>query len=301
MLAIVIPYYKITFFEETLKSLANQTDKRFKVYIGNDASSEDPAFLLNKYKGSFNFEYINFKNNLGSVSLVKQWERCARMIQGEEWLMILGDDDFLTPRVVEYFYKKLPEFCNVKVIRYSTQNIDKDGKDISEVIKHPVLEKASIFIIKKIKRLTRSSLSEYIFSKAKVLEIGFKDFPLAWYSDDLAILEFSSFKEILTINEAIIKIRISEASISGSNKNKHLKDKAKFSFYWTVYNKYLKQFSTVDQQFIQSIAINSFFNRISLINYFIIIKCFLIKGNINLIINLNIRLLILIKAKLYGK
>lgn len=42
MLAIVIPYYKINYFEETLKSLSNQTDKKFKVYIGNDASENDP-------------------------------------------------------------------------------------------------------------------------------------------------------------------------------------------------------------------------------------------------------------------
>ena len=46
MLAIIIPYYKIVFFEETLKSLSEQTDKRFKVYIGDDASPENPANLI---------------------------------------------------------------------------------------------------------------------------------------------------------------------------------------------------------------------------------------------------------------
>ena len=46
MLAIVIPYFKLTFFEETLQSLANQTDQRFKVYIGDDASLENPSDLL---------------------------------------------------------------------------------------------------------------------------------------------------------------------------------------------------------------------------------------------------------------
>jgi hypothetical protein len=40
MLAIIIPYYKLCFFEENLQSLAAQTDKRFKVYIGDDASPE---------------------------------------------------------------------------------------------------------------------------------------------------------------------------------------------------------------------------------------------------------------------
>ena len=46
MLAIIIPYYKLTFFEDTLESLANQTDKLFKVYIGDDASPENPTDLL---------------------------------------------------------------------------------------------------------------------------------------------------------------------------------------------------------------------------------------------------------------
>lgn len=46
MLAIIIPYYKLRFFEATLESLANQTDKRFKVYIGDDASPENLADLL---------------------------------------------------------------------------------------------------------------------------------------------------------------------------------------------------------------------------------------------------------------
>jgi len=55
MLAIVIPYYKLTFFEATLQSLADQTDKRFKVYIGDDASPENPSRLLERYQGKFDF------------------------------------------------------------------------------------------------------------------------------------------------------------------------------------------------------------------------------------------------------
>jgi len=44
MLAIVIPYYKRTFFEETLQSLAKQTDKRFVVYVGDDTNNQLMAF-----------------------------------------------------------------------------------------------------------------------------------------------------------------------------------------------------------------------------------------------------------------
>ena len=93
MLAIVIPYYKLTFFEETLQSLSLQTDKRFKVYIGDDASPENPAVLLKKYKGQFEFVYCRFEANLGSISLIKQWDRCIGMTGGEQWLLVLCDDD----------------------------------------------------------------------------------------------------------------------------------------------------------------------------------------------------------------
>ena len=57
MLAIIIPYFKLTFFEATLQSLANQTDKRFKVYIGDDASPHDCALVLNQFIGQFDLTY----------------------------------------------------------------------------------------------------------------------------------------------------------------------------------------------------------------------------------------------------
>ena len=74
-LAIVIPYYKLTYFEATLKSLVNQTNKNFSVYIGNDNSPEDPQDLIDKYSEIIT-SYKKFETNLGGEFLTKQWERC---------------------------------------------------------------------------------------------------------------------------------------------------------------------------------------------------------------------------------
>src|SRR5436190_2366329 len=124
MLAIIIPYYKLTFFESTLESLADQTDKRFKVYIGDDASLEDCSLLLRKFEGKFDFIYYRFENNLGGISLTKQWERCISLSDKEEWLMILGDDDVLGENVVEEFYKQYDFFKGkTNLIRYASQII----------------------------------------------------------------------------------------------------------------------------------------------------------------------------------
>ena len=83
MLAIVIPYYKLTFFDATLASLAAQTCHDFKVYIGDDASQEKPSALLEKYKEQFDFIYHRFDENLGGTSLTKQWERCIALSGNE--------------------------------------------------------------------------------------------------------------------------------------------------------------------------------------------------------------------------
>lgn len=234
MLALIIPFYKLAFFEATFQSLANQTDTRFKVYIGDDASPESPVALLEKYKGQFDFVYHRFETNLGSTSLTQQWDRCIDLTGDEEWIMILGDDDVLGRNIVEAFNKNLEEIKLISnVVRFATYKIDDNGKKTSSIYCHPKVEYSTNFFF----RETRSSLSEYVFNKKKVLEIGFKDFPLAWFSDILAVLEFSDFKNVFSINEAQIFIRITDLSISGKNDDYKLKAKATFEFYFYLLSK----------------------------------------------------------------
>jgi hypothetical protein len=147
MLAIVIPYFKRTFFEATLESLANQTDKRFKVYIGDDATPENPSDLLEKYKGKFDFAYHRFETNLGGISLTQQWERCIALSGEEGWIMILGDDDVLGENVTAAFYDNLPEVeqKEINVVRFATQKIGRDGNFISDFYYHPQIENAVDF------------------------------------------------------------------------------------------------------------------------------------------------------------
>ncbi len=228
MLAIVIPYYKINYFEETLQSLSNQTDKRFKVYIGNDNSNDDPIPIIEKYKQHLDLKYKKFDDNLGSISLVQQWNRCLELLENEEWVMILGDDDVLSSNVVESFYENEEKFKNtITVVRLATFKIDDKSTIYTDLFTNPEIEKSTeILVCHK-----RSSLSEYVFSREKLDTLKFKEFPLAWYSDLLAVLEFSEFGNIFSINSANLKIRISPNSISGKDDNLAKKEEAKFLFY----------------------------------------------------------------------
>lgn len=232
MLAIVIPYYKLTFFEETLQSLANQTDKRFKVYIGDDASPENPSALLDKYKEKFDFIYHRFEENLGGISLTKQWERCIALSANEEWIMILGDDDYLGDTVVEQFYIHLPEFqSRTNVVRFASRTIVQAENYKATICQHPVWENAMDAYIRKFKMITRSSLSEYVFQKAAYERHGFYNYPLAWNSDDRAWLDFSEDKPIYSINEGLVCVRLSDLNITGKKDNLELKNDSLVAFH----------------------------------------------------------------------
>jgi len=244
MLAIVIPYYKLKFFEETLISLSNQTNKNFRVYIGNDASPDDPIDLIKSFQEKFTIIYKRFEENLGGTSLTGQWDRCIEMVQEEKWIMILGDDDVLESSIVNAFYQHLAVFEEKsKVVRFASKIITEESKIISNVFEHPVWEKAGDAYFRKYRGLTRSSLSEYIFEKAIYMKIGFFSFPLAWHSDDMAWLEFSGNTPIYSINEAVVFVRNSSISISGKTDNEDSKHLATLNFSKHIISKRLSFFS----------------------------------------------------------
>ena len=232
MLAIVIPYYKLTFFEQTLQSLASQTDQRFKVYIGDDASPESPNEVLEKFQQKFDFIYHRFEENLGGTSLTQQWERCIALSSNEEWIMILGDDDVLGENVVEEFSRNFAEFVSeeINVVRFATQIINEKGNAISNVFMHPKIEKATDFLHRKFTGFTRSSLSEYVFKQQKMDKMKFHPFPLGWHSDEMAILQFSNFNNVYTINKSSVFVRESYLSISGNKENVTEKNQATLLF-----------------------------------------------------------------------
>jgi hypothetical protein len=259
MLSVIIPYYKINFFKETLQSLALQTDKRFKVYIGDDESPNNPLALIKNFYDKFDLVYYRFNKNLGSKSLVQHWNRCIDLDETEnEWIMILGDDDVLDKNVVEEFYNQRNNFeDSIDVVRFSSTKINSKSDFTSNEYNNPINEKATDFLF----REKRSSLSEYVFRKKKLLNTGFKNFPLAWHSDVLAVLEVSDFKEIYSISEAVVKIRISDESISGSNNNMSKKLDATFQFYYYLLNFKNEFFNENQKQILLEKLKNSYFHR----------------------------------------
>jgi glycosyltransferase involved in cell wall biosynthesis len=237
-LALVIPYFKIDFFKETMDSLCNQTNTNFTIYIGNDASPNNPEEILSAYHDKLNITYQNFTENLGSKSLVQQWNRCLNLVRDENWVLILGDDDVLSNDVVEKFYTEVDTNSSATIFRFSTQVIDEKSTKISPIFTHPKEELGFDFFERKLNGETRSSLSEYVFNKNELLKFGIKDLPLAWFSDLLLVIELGMKKPIVTINDSVVFFRNSGVNITSKNDNLVKKNEATFAFYFYLIQKY---------------------------------------------------------------
>lgn len=236
-LAIVIPYYKITFFEECLKSLALQTNKNFNLYIGNDNSPKGPESIINKYKEDLNINYKKFEENIGNISLVQQWDRCIKLSDKEEWLMILGDDDTIESNFVEEFYKAKQEIdSSINVLRFASRFIDEKNNPISDTFINPDYELAKDFFLRCSRNEGRCSLTEHIFTRATYNNYGFRDFPVAFGSDNVAWMEFSEMGKVKAVNTSVANIRISAENLSAI-KDRELGFKRVAGYY--KYNRYV--------------------------------------------------------------
>lgn len=241
-LAIIIPFFKIDFFEETLRSVAAQTNKNFTLYIGNDASPDHPLPLIDKYFKKEDYQYFDYKENLGGKNLALQWERILENVT-EEWFQILGDDDIISANFVEEFYTHLNQIekNKINVIKFSQALMDGHSIILTSYTHLKTITHYRDIWTNLFSKRERSSLSENIFRTSEYKKYKFKKYPLAWYSDDMAILEISNFKNIFFIETAQVQVRISEKSISGMTDDEvynKKKEWARLYFYEDILKKF---------------------------------------------------------------
>ena len=240
LLASVIPAYKAKYLPVTLESLVAQTDKRFNVYIGDDKSPEEIESIVKRYEGKINYVYHRFEENLGGQDLVAQWKRCIEMTQGEEWIWLFSDDDYIDAKCVEAFYRELNAHVNNDLYRFNL-NIT-NNTDISNTPDLPNLVTPTGLFKKKMDGKCPVFAVEYIFSR-KIYEQqgGFQNFDLAWHSDIATWMKFGQ-NGIVTISGPKVTWRSSGENITTkSDENLNIRKwNATVAFFLWLRNVYYK-------------------------------------------------------------
>ncbi|MES2439826.1 MAG: glycosyltransferase family 2 protein [Verrucomicrobiota bacterium] len=215
-LAIIVPAFKSEYLARTLESIRKQTNRRFRVYVGDDCS---PHSLENLVKLSGLSEaqvvYYRFNENLGGVSLVRQWERCIGL-STEPWIWLFSDDDVMEPDCVEQFYQELErDPASFDLFRFNTlmTNCDDEITDMNP--KHPEWEPWNEFAYFLLLDFRRVFQQEFIFRRREYQRIGgFLDLPLAWASDHAFAIACSNRAGVRTIGGSRVRFRQSGDNIS---------------------------------------------------------------------------------------
>ena len=183
-LAVVIPAYKPDYLAAALDSLAAQTDRGFRVYIGDDASPHDLAAVVQPFADRLDLRLHRFEENIGRRDLVAQWNRTIRL-SDETWVWLFSDDDVADPGCVAAWRSALGGSNPVEVMRFQTRIIDADGREERQNEPHPEFESAADFILARLLRQRRSYACEVLFTRRAFDRLGgLVSFPLAWCSDD---------------------------------------------------------------------------------------------------------------------
>ena len=219
-LAIVIPAYKLTYLQETLQSIADQTCQSFRVYIGDDGSPHDIGLVVSSFASRLDIVYKRFDSNMGGTDLVAHWERCIDLAEHEEWVWLFSDDDTMDPTCVDLFYRHLPEYENIDLIHFNVQKIDGQSKpiELSKFPDFPDHYRVEDFCRDRVNDAQQSFVVEFIFRKSKFYEVGrFQKFDLAWGSDVATCVKLGYPGGIATIPGAKVYWRKSDQNISPNN------------------------------------------------------------------------------------
>lgn len=220
-LAIVIPAYKLTFFDKTLKSILSQTNKNFTLYIGDDNSPEDLYSVVKNYEAVLNIVYRRFEGNIGSISVVQHWNRCVAMTKLEEWIWLFSDDDIMSEDCVELFYQAIEKTSGgYDLYRFDCSIIDEAGNKIINKSRFPQIQTSFDFLISRLSYQYHSYIVNFIFSRYVYFEYnGFVNFNAAWGSDDATWILYGQKKGIFTLERGEVEWRVSPINISGNTNN----------------------------------------------------------------------------------
>lgn len=242
-LAIVIPAHRLRHFEESLRSIAAQTDRRFRVYIGDDASPEPLEPVVDRFRSSLDIHYTRFAENLGGHDLVAQWQRCILLTKGEPWLWLFSDDDLMESRCVAEFHRTLEQdgAPAVDLFRFQLQFVNQHTARTHRPADHPAFERPEDLLAALLTDRRRAwRAQDHIFSRRIYDQTGgFVSFPQAIYSDFATWLQFAK-QGVRTIPSARVLWRSHPTGISSglrkSNRTEWLTAAA-------LYTTWLEEFS----------------------------------------------------------
>lgn len=124
--SVIVPNYNYArYLEARLQSILNQSFQDFELILLDDASTDNSAEVLDKYRNDFHVSHI-VVNEKNTGSPFRQWMKGILLAKGE-WVWIAEADDLCESDFLETCVKQVNQYSNVAVCMVASRFIDEDG------------------------------------------------------------------------------------------------------------------------------------------------------------------------------
>lgn len=222
--SICICAYKSMFIEKCINSVLNQNYHEFELIILNDFSPNPIKEIVYSFKDT-RIHYYENKQNVGAERLVENWNKCLNMAVGE-YVMMLGDDDYLEPNYLIEFSYLINKYPDLDVFHCRSKIVDERGDAYSLTEVRPEYESVYDSIYQRMAGYRWQFISDFVYRRDSLVDRGgFFHLPYAWASDDITSFIASKGKGIAHTNKALLNYRNTAYTISSSG-NTEIKMKA---------------------------------------------------------------------------
>lgn len=129
--SVIVPNYNYArYLDARLRSILNQSFQDFELILLDDASTDNSAEVLDKYRNDFHVSHI-VVNEKNTGSPFRQWMKGILLAKGE-WVWIAEADDLCELDFLETCVKQVSQYSNVAVCMVASRFIDENGDILQE-------------------------------------------------------------------------------------------------------------------------------------------------------------------------
>ncbi|WP_048504859.1 glycosyltransferase family 2 protein [Chryseobacterium angstadtii] len=145
---VVVSYNHSRFIRENLDSIKNQTYKNIQLIVGDDASPDHSADVIEQWlqENSFPAEKNFHTKNTGLATMLNE---CVALAKGK-YIKLIAADDFLHPEAIEKSVEKL-EYSGEEfgMLFTNTHTIDNDSIIIDDIADYDTLGNVDPYVFRK--------------------------------------------------------------------------------------------------------------------------------------------------------
>ncbi len=213
LISMVMPAYKAKFLKQAIDSIIAQRYHNFELIIVDDASPENLQSIVSEYSDP-RISYYRNEKNLGSISLVMQWNHSIRYAKGD-YLVLAADDDLYHPDFLTTCVGLAMKYPDVDVVRSRVEQIDEENKLVGIDGILPEYCSKYQFLKYWLDATAFTCIGNFMFKSSVIKEKQFIDFPSAFGSDTASAIMMAE-NGIANTQEMLFSFRLSTIHLSSS-------------------------------------------------------------------------------------